>query len=294
MIEALERLQTVELGILSDFARFCDKHDIKWFLESGSALGAVRHSGFIPWDDDIDVGMMRDQYEKFIAAAKTGYPIGYSIQTFSDTPGCPVLFSKISKDGTRFVNQETIEADFNQGIFIDIFPYDYLSADNAIANKQISNARKWKYIAYLYYLKTVKVPHSGLIGWIEKKICVILHALVRRILTPRHIREKFEKSREMCEGDAGDRCICFSSYLLKSFPSNQFLDTRSVKFNDAYYPVPSSTEDYLTRMYGDWQTLPPPDERRTHLPLLIDFGDGTIWRKQGQASGQSSVMHLEK
>lgn len=280
MTEALKRLQDAELDILADFAAFCDKHHIQWFLESGSALGAIRHSGFIPWDDDIDIGMMREQYEKFLAAARCDYPKGYSIQTFGETPGCPVLFTKLSKDGTRFVNQETIEAHYDQGIFIDIFPYDYLSPDEKVMKKQISHARKWKYIAYLYYLKTVKVPHSGVIGAIEKKACRVFHYVVKRIFSPAKIRDEFERSRTMRKGDGGDRCVCFSSYLMNDFPAEQFAKTDLARFGDRDYPVPSNTEDYLVDMYGNWKTLPAPDKRRTHLPLLIDFGDGTVWEKE--------------
>lgn len=118
---ALRRLQETELEILKAFASFCDEHDLEWFIDSGTVLGALRHGGFIPWDDDIDVGMLREDYDRFLRLASQSFVEGYSVHTPDNTEGFAGMFAKVYKDGTLFETRETRDAGLKQGIFIDIF-----------------------------------------------------------------------------------------------------------------------------------------------------------------------------
>ena len=122
--EALRKLQNEELDILLAVSRFCEENGIEWFMMSGTALGALRHGGFIPWDDDIDIGMFREQYDRFLQLAACNLPNGYSIHTFDNTHGFASMFAKVYKDGTIFQTAETKDTDCDQAIFIDIFPFD--------------------------------------------------------------------------------------------------------------------------------------------------------------------------
>ena len=164
--EALKKLQDIELDILIMLKDFCLQHDISWFLDGGTVLGAARHKGFIPWDDDIDIGMLREDYDRFVSLAKTELPSGYSLHDWSNTPGYSAMFAKVYKDNTKFYTEETIEAGCDQGIFVDIFPYDQLAEDSAQKKKQIRNARIWQSILYLYYTRTIVVPHKGF--WVQQ------------------------------------------------------------------------------------------------------------------------------
>lgn len=96
--EALKKLQDIELDILIMLKDFCLQHDISWFLDGGTVLGAARHKGFIPWDDDIDIGMLREDYDRFVSLAKTELPSGYSLHDWSNTPGYSAMFAKVYKD----------------------------------------------------------------------------------------------------------------------------------------------------------------------------------------------------
>lgn len=102
----LTRLQFVELSILEVVGSLCDKFGINWWLDGGTCLGAMRHKGFIPWDDDIDIGMMRSDYDRFCSIASTELPDGYSFHDSRNSPGYAAMFCKVYKDGTRFENQE--------------------------------------------------------------------------------------------------------------------------------------------------------------------------------------------
>ena len=96
--QALLKLQSVELEILLVIASFCEEHQITWALDSGTALGAARHKGFIPWDDDIDISMPRNEYERFAKLAQNSLPEGYSFHYFSNTEGYSGFFGNIYKD----------------------------------------------------------------------------------------------------------------------------------------------------------------------------------------------------
>ena len=109
--------------ILKDFIDFCDKYEIEYFLDGGSTLGCVRHQGFIPWDDDIDVLLLRDQYEKFLRY-RDEFDDKYDILTMDDYDKYCKIFTKISLKGTKTGELSDINTDFTYGISLDVFPYD--------------------------------------------------------------------------------------------------------------------------------------------------------------------------
>lgn len=275
--EALKKLQGIELEILLMLKDFCLQHDIAWFVDSGTALGAARHKGFIPWDDDIDVGMLRQDYDRFISLAKTELPEGYSLHDASNTPGYAAMFAKIYKDETKFHTEETLEANCEQGIFIDIFPYDQLAKDLSRRRRQIRNARIWQSALYLYHARTIAVPHKGLLGTTERNACRIAHFLVSKFCKPESLRKRFEHSLLFEEDDPTTLYLSLPWPNVDGFKKHDLLPTNPATFEGHRVPAPARMETYLKTMYGNWQELPPEEDRHTHLPKYLDFGDGTSW-----------------
>ncbi len=278
--EALRKLQLTELEILLMLRDFCAEHDISWFLDGGTLLGALRHGGFIPWDDDADVGMLREDYDRFTKLAKEGLPEGYSFHDSTNTPGYPAMFGKIYKDGTKFYTDETREAGCDQGIFVDVFPYDYLAADAGKRRKQIGNARTWQSAAYLYHAKTIVVPHRGALGALEKIGCRIAHSIEKIALSPEFIEGRYLRS-VLPASETCDQALTLSWPNMTPFSTDAVLPVRDIEFEGHLLPGPAKAEQYMGMMYPDWRTPPAPEDRRTHLPKLIDFGDGTCWEARG-------------
>lgn len=277
--EALRSLQAIESSILDAIADVCNEEGIEWWLSGGSCLGAMRHKGFIPWDDDIDIAMLRPDYDRFCEVAPKKLPQGFSFHDSFNTPGHAGMFAKVYKDGTLFDNQEGRDAGTKMGIFVDVFPYDRLYEDVKLRAKQIKTASAAQRRSYLYHSRNINVPHHGLLGFIEKTGCKILHVVERAYCKDsREYQQLFNSAiSDEATGAVSDECLSLTWPVIDPIPVDEILPAVTAEFEGASYPVPRLTEKYLTNMYGDWRTLPAPEDRHTHLPLIIDFGNGEVW-----------------
>ncbi|WP_275077242.1 LicD family protein [Gordonibacter urolithinfaciens] len=271
--EVLRRLQLVELQILKDIDRVCREQGITYFLDSGTLLGAVRHQGFIPWDDDIDIGMMRSDYDRFMAAAAEALGENYVVSSCELRADHAAMFAKVWRKDTKFSTRETVEAGVPQGIFVDVFPYDELCANPAKASKQVRACRFWQSVSYLYHAKTIIVPHEGLLGWCEKLGCRVAHVLARLLFTHEGIRVHFDKGALMGRDDPSSRAMAFAYPVGEGFPLDVLLPTKDISFEGCTFSGPAEAERYLEIMFGDWRTLPPEGKRKNHAPLELDFGE---------------------
>lgn len=278
--DALEKLQREELDILLVIKAFCEENAISWFCDSGTALGAVRHKGFIPWDDDIDIGMLRRDYDKFLRLSFEGkFPKGYSVRTSLNTPGYTSMFAKVYKEGTLFSTSETIEAGCEQAIYVDVFPYDKAAAAGSSRKKQIRIAKKWQSLSYLYHLSNINVPHGGAVGCIERAFCRFGHVVCRRLLSPQFIAAHFSLAEASGREDASGKWICLPWPDQGLFDEVDLLPCCTLEFEGYTVPVPANYDKYLSSLYGDWRTLPSEEDRHTHLPIELHFSDGTSWRR---------------
>lgn len=271
--DMLRRLQLTELEILKDIDRVCRAHGIAYWLDSGTALGAMRHGGFIPWDDDIDVGMPRGDYERFLEVAPETLGERYCLTTPYTNPHQAALFAKVMLKGTRFATAETLEAGFEQGIFVDVFPYDFVCPNPRDAKRQRRCCVMWQSISYLYHSKHIVVPHGGVLGVLERIACRMAHIAARALFSPARIAHNFDLAATMANNDKAANEMMAASYAaVGSYARCVLIPSVEMNFEGCSFFVPADVEKYLCTQYGEtWNQLPSEEQRRNHAPKVLKF-----------------------
>lgn len=257
--EMLRKAQLKMVEILTAIDNVCEKHDIKWWLCYGTLLGAIRHNGFIPWDDDCDIVMMREDYEQFIKVAPTELPKNLHLQNRDIDPNYNKSITKIRMDGTRLVSIDEKENEpYHQGIFVDIFVWDYHPKINETILKNISWITKLRY-------KRKKYPKGH---WKRRVLQLysigpyLFYSSVLKICSVASLLYRSNKKLPYigCEFKTSDKVFCEPNVI---FPLK-----RDVPFEGKYFPVPNDCDCLLTKQYGDYMKLPPVEQRRVHARLI--------------------------
>ena len=265
MDNKLKQLQNTMLEILQIVDRVCREHKIQYSLCSGTLLGAVRHKGFIPWDDDLDIRMTRENYDRFISIWNKLKAEGYSLQSKENTPDFPQSFVKIRKDNTAFIQYEWEKGAYNTGIFIDIFPLDRIP-DNKL-KKALFLFRSYKYLIY-----TRENLHSE-----QNRLIIAFVSILMKVTTHNYrmrYREKYvEKLRKI---DQNQSLKCFGveqpSMFKVEFPPDIADEYVDLEFEGQQFMSFKKWDEFLSAMFGDYMKLPPEDERSwQHHPLVLDF-----------------------
>ncbi len=259
--EQLKRLKQCERDLLEAFVNICNKHKIKYFLQGGTLLGAVRHGGFIPWDDDVDVSLPRGEYEKFIAVAAAELPDYYFLQTADTDPEYPNNFAKIRDSRTTFIETSAANLNINHGVYIDIFPLDYYPDENKAKVFEIKKKLLTWRINTAFYL-----PDMSL----KSKIAT----LISRIIYPS--RRKAIKKREKLFSSVREskRLVNNSGAWLEKeiIPAEWCDETTELTFEGIKVTASSRYDEWLSFVYGDYMTLPPESQRvGHHFTDIVDF-----------------------
>ena len=251
--EQLQELKNCERDMLAEFVRICDKHGIKYFVQGGTLLGTVRHGGFIPWDDDVDVSLHRDDYEKFLAVAGKELPDYYFLQTKDTDPEYPNNFAKIRDSRTAFIESSAKNLNINHGAYIDIFPLDnYPTGKKA----KIYELKKRLLTQRIY--KAFYMPHMSFIAKIFTMLTVLLFPSLKGAVDK---REKLFKSVPH-----SDRVVNNSGAWLDKeiIPREWVQNTIKMEFEGITVNVSDRYDEWLTYVYGDYMSLPPENERVGH------------------------------
>ena len=258
MDDQLEKLQQVEIDILDEFVRVCDELRIQYFFECGSVLGAVRHQGFIPWDDDIDVGMMREDYNTFIREAPNYLAEKYYLESDTTEPNSTLLFSKLRNKRTVF---DEGEKKVCNGIFIDIFPHDFLPDDEKRRRRVIAKVQKLRWLHIIQCTSKRKVAEGRELKWkIREMLLRIGHPFLK--VFPRNFFKR-RMLRAACQWDEEGTHWITCHYDAKPFQMNinDFFPLKKTLFCGKEYYIMKDADQYLKLVYGDYMKLPPKEKQ---------------------------------
>ena len=247
----IKELQRAELDILKEIIVICERHNLTWFAIGGTLLGAVRHKGFIPWDDDIDIGLPRKDYEKLLQYAQEELPEPY--QVLRGAGKYEFLFAKIHNKNTTFIEQVCKgKTQWYKGVFVDIMPFDGIPNSTGLQNVYYPIVRG---LSILYNNRRFGKSKGKSMG---TKITNLLPSSAIYKLWDTVIRSvKFEKSKKTCfTWSARNKSLTFETAL--------FSDLVWHDFEDIQIKIPRDYHSYLTTHYGDYMQIPPASQQNCH------------------------------
>lgn len=258
----LRQLQLIELDILKEFVRICDKYTLRYYIVGGTLLGAVRHRGFIPWDDDIDVAMPREDYDRFAAISQKELGPEYFYQSPDTDPYYFLSYAKIRKQNTFIFESRFQNASFQQGVFIDIFPLDHCPRRGLVCHflfnvLAVMNYRGQIDSGELYH------PYTELIG---KLGYLFLKQYSPRKLTV--LRKRLiALSKRLSDGSLVASYSGAYGYRKEVFPQEWFGKPNQIMFERLSVAAPQETASLLRQLYGDYTQLPPLSQRASHVDI---------------------------
>lgn len=277
--KTLRSVQLVQLEILKEFDRVCKKNNIPYILSSGTLLGAVRHKGFIPWDDDLDVDMTRENYEKFLKCIGD-FDENYSVQNWHTDRQFALPFTKIRKNNTVFREMNSVGLK-NNGIYIDVFPWD--KTDGSRSEKYRFRRQILSYLILLHnepayvipdqtaklrlLLSVVSVPFRG-----EKGRARLIERYEKRATKYEHLDSDYKYFENTAATRIGDWQL----------EPSVFAETAPLAFEDGEFPCPVEYDKYLSMSYGDYMT-PPPEGQRENRHSIVEISFDTTAKKDKAA-----------
>lgn len=247
-------LQKTEFELLRQLVAVCDKLNIKYFVLCGSTLGAVKYQGFIPWDDDIDVGMFRKDYERFLQSAPKLLPKNTFLQSYKTDKNYFNIFAKLRNSSTAYIEKTYSKIDINHGVYIDVFPLDGYPAEKS-EQKKLERQK-------LFYKQRLS-------SWYDNPSLIKkLLKMPLRFITPnpQKTAAKYEKLISSYSTD-DSAIICNHGNWqgrLEYAPKEQYGDGTTAEFEGLAVRVPEKADEYLTQKYGDWRAELPKDEQVGH------------------------------
>lgn len=271
----LKRIQEVELEILKDFMDICDRHGLDYFGIAGTGIGALRHHGFIPWDDDIDVAMPRDDFEKLLPLVEKEMGDKYLIMNAERYPNYPLMTTRMTMRGTKFKEEALKNIDAPLGIFLDLYPLDKVSDNPKEARRQARDAWFWSKILIL---RSIPFPMLGFSGWKAKiihAICGLAHLVLSILHVPKTwIYKKAYEAETRSNHYTKTKNLdffCDTTPYMNLYAVKDIYPLRKLPFEDIELNFPHNLHNNLTGMYGDYMQLPPEEKRKNHYPYELEF-----------------------
>ena len=268
----MTELQQVEFEILKEFVRICDELHLTYYLVCGSALGAVKYQGFIPWDDDLDVALPRPDYEIFCEKAQNMLPSHLFLQNYKTDPQYPLFMSKIRDNRTTFIEPLYKHIKMHHGVYIDVFPLDGYPTnekDIILFEKKKSKYELHRSVKYAYNrFSKVNIRHpKAILGY-------LLYKLFGCWKDSSKENEKFHQIASSCWSENSVLWCNFGNWQgkIEYADKRQYGDGIWAIFEGLKVRIPEKYNEYLTQKYGDWRAdLPEKEKVAPHRALVCDL-----------------------
>lgn len=265
------KLHSCQLLLAAELKRICENNNIKFFMIAGTLLGAVRHKGFIPWDDDMDFAIMRSDYGRFLEACKKELGEKFILQEMFVDENYALPMAKLLLKDTKLVERTTVKNGAVKGIYIDVFPYDNIPDDENLRKKHSRN---------LYILKRLFLAKQNYQiaekGQITKTVVYAVLKFFSLFLSKSYLRNRLEKELCLYANENTKKVAAIGGaypYSKESVKRIWFSEIVDLPFEDMVLPAPKYFTEYLTYFYGDYMTLPPEDKRENrHGVVELNFG----------------------
>ena len=264
----IREIQDKLLEILLYFQLFCQQNGLRFVLAGGTCLGAVRHSGFIPWDDDVDVFMLREDYERLPSLwAQNADTEHYACVRSDERINIHHSATEIKDNNTTFINRHSVDLDIHQGLMIDVIPLDAIPEGKAAGFRQMFHSMLFCCFNFQ------RLPeHKGKITYYATKLALSVFRSdhIRYKIWKRAERRMAKYPLEQCQTVAS--LVEGATIMRQHFPKSWFEHPQELLFEGHPMPVPDHVEDYLRISYGDYMQLPPEEEQIfRHNAVFIDL-----------------------
>lgn len=256
-MQQIELLKKIELGILDEIVRICEKHALTYFIIGGTLIGAVRHKGFVPWDDDIDIAMPRKDYENFRKICRKELDPDLFLQDWESEPYYYLPFAKVRKNNTVLEEHYTEDINIHKGIYIDIFILD--NAEKQDSFSQALQGTVYKGLNKIMWAKAVYT--SGKYNKFKYFITKTFFWIIRLEKLSKFI----QKFMSINKNEDSEYFVSIGSrygYKIQTIKKNKYYPPRKMEFEGRLFNVPNDYNYILRRIYGDYMTLPPEEKRK--------------------------------
>lgn len=272
----LSMLRQEQLNIMDAIHEFCVKNQLQYYIIGGTLLGAVRHKGFIPWDIDIDIAMIREDYEKFRMTFDGAYE-NYECNSYHSDGAYLRPHMEVHNKKSHIVsrydkfNKETMY----RGIFVDVFPLDNVPQEQALREKQAKHVAKCK--KKIYYKRVYCYKNEGFAKLFVKKLASLSLITSSR----KSLCQKLDRAMRKYENDFSSGYICSMashySYKKQTMSIEYYGEPVLLEFDNRQYMAPARYHEYLTQLYGDYMT---PPSKQQQIAQLEEF-ETIIMDKEG-------------
>ncbi len=271
----LKKVQELSTKLLAEFDRVCRLLDIPYVVWAGTALGAVRHQGFIPWDDDVDVAMPREAYERFLAEAPAVLGDEFDLVNMRSEPDFVSMVSYLALKDTVFIPDFFKDSPYRKPLSIDVEPLDNMADSDKERRWQKRRTLIWGRLLFLSAAPRPYLPFDGIKKKLVYAACDVVTGFMKLAgLTPVKLQERYDAAARAFEDQPTHLIADFADKVPENWAvtRDELFPALDMPFEDIVVKVPRAYDAVLGRNYGDYMELPPVEKRKNHRPAELDFG----------------------